>query len=41
MIYDGKYKRAIETLTAVAGINVKEARRKIADKLIEENCYKF
>lgn len=28
-------------LTEVAGVNVKEARRRIADKLIDDNCYKF
>jgi len=33
--------KAIEALTSVKGINVKDARRRIADKLIEENCYKF
>ena len=33
--------RAIEVLTKVAGINVKEARRRIADRLIEDNQYKF
>jgi hypothetical protein len=32
---------AIEKLTQVAGINVKEARRRIADRLIENNAYKF
>lgn len=32
---------AIETLTAVAGVNVKEARRRIAAKLIEDNMYRF
>jgi len=32
---------ALESLTLVAGVNVKEARRRIADKLIEDNCYKF
>jgi hypothetical protein len=32
---------AIEKLTKVAGVNVKEARRRIADKLIEDNAYKF
>jgi alkylation response protein AidB-like acyl-CoA dehydrogenase len=31
----------VETLTQVTGINIKNARRKIADKLIEENSYKF
>jgi alkylation response protein AidB-like acyl-CoA dehydrogenase len=33
--------RAVEELTKVAGVNVKEARRRIADKLIEDNQYKF
>jgi hypothetical protein len=33
--------KAINTLTKVNGINVKDARRRIADKLIEDNCYKF
>ena len=37
----GTYKNVIETLTNVPGINVKDARRKVADKLIEDNCYKF
>lgn len=32
---------ANETLTRVKGINIKEARRRIADKLIEDNLYKF
>lgn len=32
---------AIKALTTVKGINVKEARRRIADKLIEDNQYKF
>ncbi|HPG32701.1 MAG: acyl-CoA dehydrogenase family protein [Lentimicrobiaceae bacterium] len=36
-----KLNAAIEALTQVAGINVKEARRRIADKLIEDNAYKF
>ena len=31
----------IDMLTAVPGVNVKEARRRIADKLIEDNAYKF
>jgi len=35
------YKKVIENLTGVAGFNVKNARRKVADKLIEDNCYKF
>jgi alkylation response protein AidB-like acyl-CoA dehydrogenase len=34
-------KRAIDTLTVVSGVNVKDARRRIADKLIEDNVYKF
>ena len=33
--------RAIENLTRVECINVKDARRRIADKLIEDNEYKF
>jgi alkylation response protein AidB-like acyl-CoA dehydrogenase len=32
---------AIDSLTRVRGINVKESRRRIADKLIEDNSYKF
>jgi len=36
-----KYIRCIDILTSVAGVNVKEARRKIADKLISDNSYKY
>lgn len=36
-----KLAKAIDTLTRVAGVNVKDARRRIANKLIEDNCYKF
>ncbi len=32
---------AIERLTRVRGINVKDARRRIAEKLISDNSYKF
>jgi alkylation response protein AidB-like acyl-CoA dehydrogenase len=32
---------AVENLTRVDSVNVKEARRRIADKLIEDNVYKF
>jgi alkylation response protein AidB-like acyl-CoA dehydrogenase len=32
---------AAETLTKVECVNVKDARRRIADKLIEDNAYKF
>ena len=32
---------AIKTLTVVKGVNVRDARRVIADKLIEDNQYKF
>ncbi len=32
---------AINTLTKVEGVNVKDARRRIADKLIADNSYKF
>ncbi len=35
------WKKAIETLTNVSAVNVKDARRLVADKLIEENRYKF
>jgi alkylation response protein AidB-like acyl-CoA dehydrogenase len=37
----GSMLKAIESLTNVAGVNVKDARRRIADKLIEDNSYKF
>ncbi|MEI6050048.1 MAG: acyl-CoA dehydrogenase family protein [Bacteroidota bacterium] len=33
--------KAIESLTKVDCVNVKDARRRIADKLIEDNIYKF
>jgi len=33
--------KAVETLTRVSGVNVKEARRRVADKLIEDNTYRF
>ena len=33
--------KAIENLTRVECVNVKDARRRIADKLIEDNLYKF
>jgi hypothetical protein len=33
--------KAIENLSRVECINVKDARRRIADKLIEDNSYKF
>jgi alkylation response protein AidB-like acyl-CoA dehydrogenase len=33
--------KAMNTLTAVAGVNVKAARRRIADKLIEDTVYTF
>jgi hypothetical protein len=34
-------RNAIENLTNVHCVNVKDARRRIADKLIEDNAYKF
>ena len=37
----GGLSKAISGLSETAGINVKEARRRIADKLIEDNIYKF
>jgi hypothetical protein len=33
--------KAINTLTRVEGVNVMNARRRVADKLIEDNAYKF
>ncbi|MDR2886399.1 MAG: acyl-CoA dehydrogenase family protein [Bacteroidales bacterium] len=33
--------KTIDELTKTSCINVKEARRRIADKLIADNCYKF
>lgn len=33
--------KSIDILTTVSGINIKDARRKIADKLIEDNSYRF
>jgi alkylation response protein AidB-like acyl-CoA dehydrogenase len=33
--------KAVENLTRVECLNVKDARRRIADKLIEDNSYKF
>ncbi|HEX2975318.1 MAG TPA: acyl-CoA dehydrogenase family protein [Bacteroidales bacterium] len=33
--------KAVDNLTKVSCINVKDARRRIADKLIEDNSYKF
>ena len=33
--------KAIENLTGIKGVDVKSARRRIADKLIEENSYRF
>jgi alkylation response protein AidB-like acyl-CoA dehydrogenase len=36
-----KLAAAVERLTAAGGVNVKEARRRIAAKLIEDNMYRF
>jgi hypothetical protein len=36
-----KLANAVDRLCKVAPVNVKEARRRIADKLIEDNQYKF
>jgi alkylation response protein AidB-like acyl-CoA dehydrogenase len=33
--------KAVDNLTCTKGINIKESRRRIADKLIEDNSYKF
>ncbi|HNY03141.1 MAG TPA: hypothetical protein PKG48_11165, partial [Bacteroidales bacterium] len=35
------YRRWIETLAVVPGINIKEVRRKISDKLVADNQYKW
>ena len=37
----GDLVKVMEALTSVNGVNVKDARRRVADKLIEDNCYKF
>jgi alkylation response protein AidB-like acyl-CoA dehydrogenase len=37
----GKLTKVVNILTSVAGVNVKEARRRIADKLITDSSYKF
>jgi alkylation response protein AidB-like acyl-CoA dehydrogenase len=36
-----EFRKAVEILTCAPACNVKEARRAIAAKLIEDNCYKF
>jgi alkylation response protein AidB-like acyl-CoA dehydrogenase len=36
-----KLKKVMDILTATECVNIKEARRKVADKLIEDNTYKF
>jgi hypothetical protein len=36
-----KLVKAIEILTKAEGVNIKDARRRIAGKLIEDNVYKF
>lgn len=36
-----KLAKAVDTLTRVKGVNTKDARRRVADKLIEDNTYKF
>lgn len=36
-----KMVKAVNTLTQVRGVNVKDARRRIAAKIIEDNIYKF
>ncbi|MBN2480708.1 MAG: acyl-CoA dehydrogenase family protein [Bacteroidales bacterium] len=37
----GRISGAVDMLTRIPGVDVKEARRRIADKLIEDNQYKF
>jgi hypothetical protein len=36
-----KLVKSIETLSKVSAVNIRNARRKIADKLIEDNVYRF
>jgi hypothetical protein len=36
-----KLLKSIEILTTVSAVNIRNARRKIADKLIEDNTYRF
>ncbi len=36
-----KLAKAVKSLCCIKGVNVKEARRRIADKLIDDNMYKF
>ena len=36
-----KYQKAICFYTKVKGVNIKDARRRLADKLIDDNMYKF
>ena len=36
-----RLKKAMDILTSTECINIKDARRIIADKLIDDNCYKF
>jgi alkylation response protein AidB-like acyl-CoA dehydrogenase len=36
-----RLKKVMDILTATGCVNIKDARRKIADKLIEDNSYKF
>jgi hypothetical protein len=36
-----KLLRSIDILSTVSAVNIKDARRKIADKLIEDNTYRF
>jgi len=33
--------KAIDSLTSIPSVNIKDARRRIANKLIEDNAYKF
>lgn len=37
----GKLVQTVVSLSAITGVNVREKRRKIADKLIEDNAYRF
>jgi len=36
-----KYLKGVQYFTCVKGVNVKDARRRLADKIIDDNLYKF
>ena len=36
-----KFLKAVDYFTTTDGVNTRDARRRVADKLIEDNTYKF